>query len=159
MPVTCHRLRVRDWDRLPGVPDVDVVEAHGAPLVGAVESLCRVCRGHGGLGASVSPAGLAASCRSNQGSGVTGWTVTGGHGGPLGAIALAGRPVNATTRWSIPFLLVAPATRRKGIGLTLVRAALAAADSRGAPWVFAETLSTWEAASGFWRAVVRRLED
>jgi len=78
-------------------------------------------------------------------------------GVPVAAICLRGRATRSGTRWSIPFVLVDPLARRTGLAAGLVRGALAAADQEGGAVVFAETLTTWTAASEFWAAVASRL--
>jgi GNAT superfamily N-acetyltransferase len=80
-------------------------------------------------------------------------------GDPVAAICLRGWGDGIGARWSIPLVLVDPRFRRGGLAAGLVREALAAAESEGAAVVFAETRSTWEAASTFWSALADRLAD
>lgn len=67
----------------------------------------------------------------------------------IGVVALAQTP----TGWSIPWLLVHPDARRRGVGRMLVNTAVTHARSQGAVLVTAETLAAWGNATAFWPAV------
>jgi GNAT superfamily N-acetyltransferase len=67
----------------------------------------------------------------------------------IGVVALAQTP----TGWSIPWLLVHPDARRRGVGRMLVNTAVTHARSQGAVAVTAETLAAWGNATAFWPAV------
>ena len=56
-------------------------------------------------------------------------------------------------RFSIPWLLVRPESRRSGVGRALVAAVLDYAKGLGAPRVTIDTLDRWQEAVAFWRAV------
>ena len=56
-------------------------------------------------------------------------------------------------RFSIPWLLVRPESRRLGVGRALVAAALGLADGRGASRVSIDTLDRWPEAVAFWRVM------
>ena len=56
-------------------------------------------------------------------------------------------------RFSIPWLLVRPESRRSGVGRALVAAALDHAERLGASRVTIDTLDRWPAAVTFWRGV------
>ena len=56
-------------------------------------------------------------------------------------------------RFSIPWLLVRPESRRSGVGRALVAAALGHAKGLGASRVTIDTLDRWPAAVTFWRGV------
>ena len=56
-------------------------------------------------------------------------------------------------RFSIPWLLVRPESRRLGVGRALVAAALGHAKGLGAPRVTIDTLDRWPEAVAFWRGV------
>jgi len=56
-------------------------------------------------------------------------------------------------RFSIPWLLVRPESRRSGVGRALVAAALGTAEGLGASCVSIETLDRWPEALAFWREV------
>jgi len=115
--------------------------------------------------ASFSPAGLLAELTGRPGRSVSAWlawpTALGAddpldrtHAGcPLGLVALVEAGSTPTLRFSIAWLLVHPRARRRGVGRALVARAVAHAQSRAATVVFAETRSSWPAATAFWRAV------
>jgi GNAT superfamily N-acetyltransferase len=153
MSVICHHLPTARWRVLPE-PCVPVTDAPWDALGAALASLAERCRGHGGFGDAISPAGwLAGRDTALQWA----WLATTTAGVPVAAISLARRATQSGSRWSIPFVLVDPLSRRTGLAAGLVRRALAAAEQQGAAVVFAETLTTWGAASEFWAAVARRL--
>ena len=56
-------------------------------------------------------------------------------------------------RFSIPWLLVRPESRRSGVGRALVAEALGHAERLGAPRVTIDTLDRWPEAVAFWRGV------
>jgi len=72
---------------------------------------------------------------------------------PLGFVALVVAGPAPRPRFSIAWLLVRPEARRHGIATALVARAVSHAWSLGAAQVFADTLSSWPAAAGFWRSV------
>jgi ribosomal protein S18 acetylase RimI-like enzyme len=72
---------------------------------------------------------------------------------PLGLVALVAAGTKPQPRCSIAWLLVHPDARRRGIATALVAHAVAHAKSLGATRVSAETLSSWQAAVGFWRSI------
>lgn len=55
--------------------------------------------------------------------------------------------------WSIPWLIVHPAARRRGMGRRLVARAVAHARSLGAATITADSLASWPEAVAFWQAV------
>jgi GNAT superfamily N-acetyltransferase len=71
---------------------------------------------------------------------------------PLGFLTLVRAGSLAVPRWSIGWLVVDPAARRRGIGTALVATAVRFAGARGASVVHAETLEKWAAAVAFWAA-------
>lgn len=75
---------------------------------------------------------------------------------PLGCIGLSTIRGVGAPRCSIPWLLVHPAHRRRGVATALVRRASGAAAAQAVESVSVETLTTWPAA-GFWRALAARL--
>jgi GNAT superfamily N-acetyltransferase len=100
------------------------------------------------------PGGLAAEVTSRPGREVWAW-IAREHAKasrPLGFLTLVRAGSLAVPRWSIGWLVVEPAARRRGIGTALVATAVRFAGARGASIVHAETLEKWPAAVAFWAA-------
>lgn len=127
--------------------------------VGAVRALAATCRARPAGGPAVRPEGLLGELQSRPGRDVAAWLAVDGlesasrpgqHGLlALGLITL----VEAAGRFSIGWLVVHPEWRRRGIARALLAMAAAAAESRGATSLVADTLSAWPAASAFWGAL------
>jgi GNAT superfamily N-acetyltransferase len=75
--------------------------------------------------------------------------------GLLGVILLLEAPPSdsGAPRFSIPWLLVRPESRRLGVGRALVAAALGQAERLRAIRVSIDTLDRWPEAAAFWRGV------
>jgi len=104
----------------------------------------------------LSAKGLAGDARGRSGRVVRVWSAVRTDGAAQGLISLAEAAVSGKRRFSIPWLVVDPRDRRRGVGTALVRVALAAASEAGATDVSVETLSTWTAAAAFWAQLARR---
>ena len=85
-----------------------------------------------------------------------GWGVEPGPPASLAGVILFIESTPAgegSPRFSIPWLLVRPESRRSGVGRALVAAVLDHAKGLGAPRVTIDTLDRWPEAVAFWRAV------
>ncbi len=99
--------------------------------------------------------GLAADVRGRSGRVVRAWAAVRADGTVQGVISLAVSTVGGHRRFSVPWLVVDPRDRRRGVGEALVRVALAAAEEAGATDVGVETLSSWGPARAFWARIAR----
>ena len=100
------------------------------------------------------PGGLATEVTSRPGREVWAWIARERTEAsrPVGFVALVRAGSLAVPRWSIGWLVVDPAARRRGVGTALVATAVRFAGARGASVVHAETLEKWPAAVAFWGA-------
>ena len=99
--------------------------------------------------------GLAADVRGRSGRVVWAWAAVRADGTVQGVISLAVSTVGGHRRFSVPWLVVDPRDRRRGVGEALVRVALAAAEEAGATDVGVETLASWGPARAFWARIAR----
>lgn len=103
----------------------------------------------------LSAKGLAADVRGRSGRVVRAWAAVRTDGTFQGVISLAVSTLGRHQRFSLPWLVVDPRDRRRGVGEALVRVALAAADEAGATDVGVETLASWRPARAFWARIAR----
>ena len=105
--------------------------------------------------AEMSPraAGLAAELTSRPGREAWAWIARtdAPESRPVGLVTLVHVGSPHGPRWSIGWLVVDRASRRRGIGTALVATAVRFAGARGASVVHAETLDRWPGAVAFWR--------
>lgn len=122
-----------------------------ADLVTAVNA------GAGPGGPAPRPAGLIGELQSRPGRSVSCWLArprtAPAEAAPRGLVTLVHvHDRSGRVRWSIGWLLVHPAARRKGLGRALVAIAVQQAREAGADALWAETSAAWTAAA-FWRAI------
>lgn len=101
---------------------------------------------------SFSGRGLVGELESREGRRVTAWLAWQSAGGgrrPVGVVMLA----QTVRGFSIPWLLVDPDVRRRGVACMLVATAIDHARGLGASLVTAETLDSWPESAAFWPAV------
>lgn len=153
MTVLTYHVDCRLWERVP-LADLITVAPAGGEASSELSPLVARCRGHGGLGSAASTAGLVAMVAARPGAQGGIWVAT-REGTTVGTVGLRGTLGRDRVRWSIPFLLVVPESRRQGAGTTLVRTALREAAARGATLVAVETLSAWVPAGAFWTSIAR----
>jgi len=156
MTVCIHHLRVAGWPHLREPSSIRVRHA-GEDALAVIAHVVLTMRGSPGFGGDVSIGGLVSAVSASASRMV--WvqvaeTIT---GEALGVASLAGTASGHGRRWTIPFLLVSPAARRRGVATGLVRTSLQVAASRGAETATVETLSAWVDAQSFWRKVSGRL--
>lgn len=151
MAVAVYRFSVAFRERLASCPlPIAVMDPQ---LVEGAEGLLRECAGGGGFGEWLSPAGLDAWLRADT---VTSLAALRRDGRLGGLVGLSRVVVGGADRWSIPFLLVGPGDRGRGVGSGLVRRVLDEAADGGGMVVHAETSTMWPAAA-FWDRVHARL--
>ncbi len=155
MSVVVRHLAVSGWRHVvdQGWNPVEVAPADQAV---AVTTVVAACRGTGGFGDSLSAAGLARHLTATDGRRSRVWACH-ADGVAVGVAGLLTVRARAHDRWSIPFLVVAPDVRGRGVGRALVRAALAHAAAEGAETVAIETLAAWPSATAFWDRVAHHL--
>ena len=156
MTVIVHRVPATTSGGLAERP-VCVVELSAADLEadGVARLLASVSAYADGF-PPLSAKGLAADARGRSGRVVRVWSAVRTDGAAQGLISLAEAAVSGKRRCSIPWLVVDPRDRRRGVATGLVRVALAAAAEAGATDVSVETLATWRAAAAFWAQLARR---
>ena len=168
MGVVRMAIDVAEWASQPasapadGVAPFEVIhlvwEERSRALAAAVAASC-----------GLRPEGFLAECASRPGRRVHGWgAVLSREKAPGSAPAEPDSPMHAagvilllesdtfgpgTPRFSIPWLLVRPESRRLGVGRALVAAALGHSRGLGASRVTIDTLDRWPEAVAFWSGV------
>jgi GNAT superfamily N-acetyltransferase len=158
MPVTVLRIPAAAFVALPACR-WPVVEMAARDLASGdiARLLAAAASGPGGV-PPLAASGLAADVRGREDRTVRAWAAVRPEGSAAGVIALADATVAGDRRFSIPWLVVDPLARRRGIGAGLVRHAIATAAAAGAVCVSVETLTTWATARAFWEAIVARTQ-
>jgi GNAT superfamily N-acetyltransferase len=168
MGVVRMAIDVAEWGRQAasapgdGVAPFEVIplawDEQSRALAGAVAASCGL-RPEGFLaeltsrpGRRVQGFGVVVPCEKAPGSAPT---EPGPQAGLAGVILLLeSTPSDSgASRFSIPWLLVRPESRRLGVGRALVAAALGQAKELGASRVSIDTLDRWQEAVAFWRGV------
>lgn len=118
---------------------------------GRIMTLVAACRGVGvGMAAGLRAEGLLAELASRDGRAVRGWVCRADDRSLAGLVSLVESGVAERRRFSIPWLIVAPLSRRRRLGSWLVIHALQAACAAGAAELHAETKADWHDAVAFW---------
>ena len=157
MTVCIHQLSAAEWPRLRETASAIRVRQADNDAQAAIVRVVQSTRGTPGFGGAASISGLV-SAAANSASRLV-WVQVGETvaGKPIGVSSLARTTGRYACRWTIPFLLVSPESRRQGVANGLVRTALRVAAANGADTVMVETHSAWTDATAFWRDVCRRL--
>jgi GNAT superfamily N-acetyltransferase len=144
---TCRHLRAVAMTAAPGV-----IEPCDLPDDSdGITRLVAACRGDGsGMAAGLRAEGLLAELASRKGRAVRGWVYRVDDGTVAGLVCLLESGAAERRRYSIPWLLVAPSSRRGHVGSRLVIHALQAACAAGADVVHAETKDDWHDAVALW---------
>ena len=169
MGVVRMAIDVAEWDRQPasapgdGVAPFEVIplawgDERSRALAAAVAASC-----------GLRPAGFLTECASRPGRRVHGWGAVVPYEKAPGSVALEPGPQalhagvilllestpsgQGAPRFSIPWLLVRPESRRSGVGRALVAAALGHARGLGASRVSIDTLDRWPEAVAFWGGI------
>ena len=135
---------------------IEIRPLRHADDLAAVADLAAECRAvDTDVAGRWNPRGLRAELSGREGRRVHGWLAwpTGQHAdrSPVGMVAVVDVGRRPLVRASIAWLLVHPAVRRRGVATALVRRAVAEVGRLGGDVVSAETLSSWPAATAFWR--------
>lgn len=148
------------WSRWKPAADV-IVSRCSPPDVDVAAAVAMACRTDAGSGYRISAAGLRGWLEPHPSAPACCelWLARHQAGEPVGAACLSRTRNRAGTRWSIPFLLVVPAARRRGVATTLLREVLRSAEEAGAGHVEVETSTDWIPAVHFWRSIALKLPD
>ena len=165
MGVVRMAIDVREWGRQPASDPGDR-PLHVIPLSSA-EERSRVLAAAVAASCGLRQGGFLSELASRPGRRVHGWgAVLAREKAPGSVVAepdpqagLAGVILllesissgEGSPRFSIPWLLVRPESRRSGVGRALVAAALGQAERLGATRVTIDTLDRWPEALAFWR--------
>jgi len=168
MSVVRMTIDVAKWGRQPAGALGDGVAPIAVPLVWGDEH-SRALAAAVAASCGLRPAGFLSELASRPGRRVHGW---GGvvraeaapgiappepdpQAGLAGVILLSESDTFGprAPRFSIPWLLVRPESRRLGVGRALVAAALGHAEGHGASRVSIDTLDRWPEAVAFWRVM------
>ena len=156
MTVLVHRIPAAAYDVLEACPGrVSPLEPSDLAS-GAVARLLSLMPSDGHGFAPFALQGSSVDCRDGSGRTTHAWAALRSDDAFVAVIGLRQVVVEGDARFSIPWLLVDPAERRRGVATGLVRTALAAAAEAGGTHVAVETLARWSASSAFWAQIVER---
>ena len=134
---------------------IESLDVHrDAVMVRVLVTACRISRQ--GMAGKLTAAGLLGECTSRPGRNVSAWLARADTIDPAGLVTLTVVTVGVKRRFSIGWLLVAPAARRRGVATELVRHVLVQAQAAGASEVHVETLESWTDADAFWQNLAAR---
>ena len=168
MGVVRMAIDVAEWGCQPGIePGAGASPFEVIPLAWG-EERSRALAAAVAASCGLRPAGFLAECASRPGRRVQGWGAVvpcekapparaepGPQAGLAGVILLLESTPSypGAPRFSIPWLLVRPESRRSGVGRALVAAALGHANGHGASRVSIDTLDRWPEAVASWRGM------
>ena len=169
MGVVRMAIDVAEWGCQPGIePGAGASPVEVIPLVWG-EERSRALAAAVAASCGLRPEGFLAECASRPGRRVRGWGAVvprekapgsapaepDPQAGLAGVILLLESTPSAagSPRFSIPWLLVRPESRRLGVGRALVAAALGHSRGLGARRVTIDTLDHWPEAVAFWRGM------
>ncbi|MEX0668920.1 MAG: GNAT family N-acetyltransferase [Pirellulales bacterium] len=135
---------------------IESLDVHrDAVKIRGLVAACRISRQ--GMTAKLTAAGLLGECTSRPDRNVSAWLARADTIDPAGLVTLTVVTAGVKRRFSIGWLLVAPAARRRGVATALACRALVQAQAAGASEVHVETLESWTDADAFWQNLAARL--
>lgn len=146
--------RLEAWWGVARPPTISINPLDADRDAEAISTLLERCRiSQEGMAARLTVAGLCDECTPRPGRNVLASLARIDHVDPAGMVTLTVAGMAATRRFSIGWLVVVPAARRRGVATALVCHALAQARTAGAAVVHVETLGSWADADAFWRTL------
>ena len=152
MTVVRHLIAVADFLAAPGSGaegGLGVEEVLPPAADGEIASLIDACRTHGGgMASRLSARGMIAELAGREGRRHRVWIAREAGCGAVGLIVLT--ETLPGPRFSISWLIVHPAWRRRGVGKRLVHEVVTAVRGADGRTLHVETLDAWADAKAFW---------